>query len=69
MSEFSFSIDVHDRDIIVSSSEQGFRAVYYKAADAPQLMLRHRTETDDHALLAASWQAANLKARELGWIV
>jgi hypothetical protein len=35
----------------------------------PQLKLRRRTDTNDHALLARSWQAANDKARELGWIV
>ena len=47
----------------------GFYAAYAKSSDAPQLVLRRRTETNDHALLARSWQAANDKARELGWIV
>jgi hypothetical protein len=46
-----------------------FSAVYYKPHDKAQLILRHRTETDDHALLARAWRAANEKARELGWIV
>lgn len=46
-----------------------FHAVYFKPADKPQLILRNHTDTDDHALLAAAWQAANEKARELGWIV
>jgi hypothetical protein len=31
--------------------------------------LRRRSETDDNELLARAWQAANDKARELGWIV
>ena len=47
----------------------GFYAAYTKHGDAPQLVLRRRTDTDDHELLARAWQAANDKARELGWIV
>ena len=47
----------------------GFYAAYAKSSDAPQLVLRRRTETNDHELLTRSWQAANDKARELGWIV
>jgi len=60
-------VEVHGRDIIVRSGT--FSAVYYKPEDQPQLILRQRTETDDHELLAKVWQAANDKARELGWIV
>jgi hypothetical protein len=41
---------------------------YYKPDNQPQLILRRRTITDDHALLAVAWQAANEKARELGGI-
>ena len=47
----------------------GFYAAYTKSSDAPQLILRRRTETNDHELLAQAWQAANDKAREFGWIV
>jgi hypothetical protein len=55
-------------DIIVVNDD--FRAVYYKPDKlGPQLILKGRTETDDHALLPHAWQAANAKARELGWIV
>jgi hypothetical protein len=53
-------------DIVVSVA--GFCAVYYKPSNQPQLILRRRSETDDHTLLARAWQAANDKARELGWI-
>ena len=45
-----------------------FEAVYYKPSDKPQLILRHRTYSDDHELLAKAWEAAKTKARELGWI-
>jgi hypothetical protein len=56
-----------DGEIVVTSGD--FRAVYYKPSDHPLLALRSRTISDNHALLARSWQAANDKARELGWIV
>jgi hypothetical protein len=61
------TVMVQDGDIVVSVA--GLCAVYYKPSNQPQLILRRRSETDDHALLAAAWQAANNKARELGWIV
>jgi hypothetical protein len=69
VADYSFSIDVHGEDIIVSLESPGFIAGYYKPPNQPQLVLRHRTQTDDYELLAAAWQAANDKARELGWIV
>ena len=62
-----FQVQERDGELVVTSGD--FRAVYYKPSDHPQLVLRSRTLTDDHALLARSWQAANDKARELGWIV
>ena len=59
--------EVRGDEIIVRTL--GFYAAYAKSSDAPQLVLRRRTETNDHELLTRSWQAANDKARELGWIV
>jgi hypothetical protein len=59
--------DICGNEIIVRTL--GFFAAYAKPSNAPQLILRRRTETDDHELLAQAWQAANEKARELGWIV
>ena len=59
---------VKDDEIIVTS-ETGFRAAYCKRPNLPQLKVRRRTETDDNEVLALAWQAANDKARELGWIV
>ena len=58
--------DVNGDEIIVRTL--GFFA-YAKPSNAPQLILRHRTGTDNHELLAQAWHAANHKARELGWIV
>jgi hypothetical protein len=53
-------------EIIVRKAD--FYAVYYKPTNQPQLILRRRSDTNDRQLLAQAWQAANDKARELGWI-
>ena len=58
------TVVVQDGDIVVSVA--GFCAVYYKPSNQPQLILRRRTDTDDHELIARTWQASNEKARELG---
>ncbi len=60
------AVVVQDGDIVVSMA--GFCAVYYKPSNQPQLILRRRTDTADHELIARARQAANQKARELGWI-
>jgi hypothetical protein len=56
-------------DEIVVTSETGFRAEYWRRPNHPQLKVRRCTDTEDQELLANAWQAANAKARELGWIV
>jgi hypothetical protein len=61
------AVEVRGDEIVVIKGD--FVAVYYKPTDRPQLILRRRADTDDHLLLAQAWQAANAKARELGWIV
>jgi hypothetical protein len=53
-------------EIVVRSGR--FRAVYFKSSSRQQLVLKRRSETDDYQLLTRAWQAANAKARELGWI-
>jgi hypothetical protein len=53
----------------VSKTFGNFRAVYYKPANQPQLILRERSRSDNHELMAKAWKAASDKARELGWIV
>lgn len=55
-------------DEIIVTSETGFRAEYWKRPNHPQLKVRRCTETENHELLGKAWQAANAKARELGWI-
>jgi hypothetical protein len=66
--EMREGVNVWQGAIVVSSRAARFEAVYYKPSDKPQLIPRHRTYTEDHELLAKAWQAANTKARELGWI-
>jgi len=69
MSETGFQVEERDGEIIVMRADLLFIATYYKSANEPQLILRRRTATNDHALLARAFQAAIAKARELGWIV
>jgi len=61
------SVRVQGGEIIVTLSE--FCAIYVKPTNQPQLILKRRTATDDYELLARAWEAANTKAREIGWIV
>ncbi len=64
-----FIVEVQKGNLVVSLPSGRFRAVYYKAAGRPHLILRERSKTDNHELLADAFQAAVAKARELGWIV
>ena len=62
-----FDVRVQGGEIIVTLAD--FCAIYVKPSTQPRLILKRRTETADHETLARAWQAANDKARELGWIV
>ena len=55
-------------ELVVSLPGDDFCAAYHKPTTQPQLILKRRTRTDDYVVLALAWQAANDKARELGWI-
>jgi hypothetical protein len=68
-SQFELVAEARGDLLIVVEPKTEFHAIYVKRADRPQLSLMRRAPTSDHALLAAAWQAANAKARELGWIV
>ena len=69
MKSTHFIIEVRGADLVVSLQNGKFKATYYKPAGRPHLILRERTKTDDHELLAEAFQAAVAKARELGGIV
>ena len=68
MTESEFQVEVRGDLIIVTHPSTQFFAVYIRPTNQPQLILKRRTDTDDHMLLAQVSQAANAKARELGWI-
>ena len=61
-----FDVRVQGGEIIVTLSD--LCAVYVKPSTQVHLILKRRTETADHETIARAWQAANDKARELGWI-
>jgi hypothetical protein len=67
-SQFHFLADAREDVLIVTEERTHFFAMYEKGADRPDLVLVRRAPTADHELLAAAFQAAEKKARELGWI-
>ena len=65
-----------DDDIIVTMPGTAYSVAYYKPAKSPSLLAKRIADKDDPRadlslsdFLAAAWHLANLKARELGWIV
>ena len=69
MKKWNLEIVVEGATITLTHSTAKFKAVYSKQHRLPQLVLKERSKTDNHELLAEAWKAANGKARELGWIV
>ena len=63
----SLRVEVVDDEIIVTQAGSNFSAVYYKPQDEPQLIAKG-TPSGSYKFLARAWQAANDKARELGWM-
>ena len=69
MTNAELQVEVRGDLIIVTHPATQFFAVYVKPNNRPDLVLKRRTDTGDNVLLLQVWQAANAKARELGWIV
>ena len=66
-SQFKFAVDVRDDGLLVVTEE---RSAFFAMYESGQTGLSvRRSPTADHELLAAAFQAAVSKARELGWIV
>ena len=67
----SLEVEVQDNEIIVTQPGSKFRAVYHsihhKPEDKPQLIVKG-TPRGNYDFLTHAWEAANAKARELGWI-
>jgi hypothetical protein len=69
-------LDVVDDEIIVSLPGTNYTVTYYKPPKSPQLLAKRISNRDDprsptslSEFLSQAWQAANDKARDLGWIV
>jgi hypothetical protein len=69
MTETDLAVEVRDDEIIVTQrGSNEIRVVYRKSEDQPQLVVKGAPH-GNYDFLARAWQAANDKARELGWIV
>jgi hypothetical protein len=69
-------IEVMGDEIMVILPATSYGVTYYKPSTSPQLLVKDVPSKNDSRapityaeLLARAWQAANEKARELGWIV
>jgi hypothetical protein len=69
-------IEVMGDEIMVILPATSYGVTYYKPANSPQLLAKDFPSKHDSRapitfaeFLARAWQAANEKARELGWIV
>ena len=62
-------VEVQGGSVIVTEPTTQFYAIYTMPTTTPRprLILKRRSDTEDYELLARAWQAANDKARELGW--
>ena len=69
------SVAVDGSTIIVTMPGTSFQATYFKDPDAPGIQQDLSMAKDSDAAIATrefetlAWEAANAKARELGWIV
>ena len=69
-------VEVHGADVFVALPHSNHRATYRKSTDSAHLIMTEASSPDDPAssltpaeFLGLAWEAANNKARELGWIV
>jgi hypothetical protein len=68
MAEADFKIEARGDIIVVTDPATQFFAIYAKPTDARQLVLKSYDVTKSYELLAHTWELADHKARELGWI-
>lgn len=76
MEHGDIKVEVEDEHIVVSMEGTSFRTAYFKSADEPRLIQSPTMSVEKEApaqrrkeFEALAWEAANAKARELGWIV
>ena len=72
------SVNVRDDDIVVKLRGTRYAVTYFKRLSSPGLFAKdmvslHKNDTripmTSGEFLASAWKVANVKARELGWIV
>ena len=75
MNDEPLSLTVEGTSIVATMPGTSFRAAFFKAADEPRLMQSSTMSVEKEApaqtrkeFEAFAWEAANVKARELGWI-
>ena len=68
MTTSDLHVEVRGEIIVITQPETGFYALYTKPSGERQLKAQHMP-LGTHDFKARAWQAANDKARELGWIV
>jgi hypothetical protein len=67
-------VEVEGRYIVVSMAGSSYRTTYFKSAIAPGLVQSNFMKDDKDESISRkefeerAWEAANAKARELGWI-
>ena len=66
---YELEAEVRGDLIILTEPITEFVAIYVKPSSQRRLVLMRRSPTNDSNLLAQAEQTANVKARELGWVV
>ena len=68
-------VEVHGEEIIVALPLSTHKATYRKSGDSAHLIMTDASSPEDPGssltpaeFLGLAWEAANAKARELGWI-
>jgi hypothetical protein len=68
MPQSQFQVGVQGELIIVREPDTLFYAIFSRHPKRPKLVLLRRRPTKNEEMIDTAWQAANDKARELGWI-
>jgi hypothetical protein len=75
MNDKSLSVSVEGTSIVVTMPGTSFRATFFKTAEEPRLTQSSAMSVEKEAPAQTrtefetfAWEAANAKARELGWI-
>jgi hypothetical protein len=67
-----FSVEVRDRDIVISKPSDGLSITYRKETYAPMVVaidgIRDKLTNAEVQFLPRAWRAAYEKAKALGWL-